>query len=114
MSGAYVNLESWPRRSQYEFFRGYESPFFNVCADVRVTQLYRRTREPDAPSFFLASLYLSLRAANQQPEFRLRLRPDGVWAHDTIHGGSTVLRENETFGFAYFDFGASSSASRPS
>lgn len=104
MNGAYLNLADWPRRSQYDFYREYDIPFFGVCQDVCVSGLYEATRGPDTPSFFLGGLYLSLRAANRQEELRLRIRPDGVWRHDRIHAGSAVLRSNETFGFAYFEF----------
>jgi chloramphenicol O-acetyltransferase type A len=45
---------------------------------------------------------LSLQAANEVEEFRLRLRAGGVWLHDEVHAGSTVLLEDETFTFAYF------------
>jgi chloramphenicol O-acetyltransferase type A len=104
MSGSFLDLASWPRRSQFEFFRTYDQPFFNIAADVCVTALQRRSSEPGGPSFFLSTLFLSLRAANQVEPFRLRLRPEGVWRHDCIHAGSTVLRPDETFGFAYFEY----------
>lgn len=104
VNGRLLDLDGWPRRSHFEFFRAYEHPFFNICADVRVTALYRRSREPEGPSFFLGALYASLRAANAVEQLRLRLRPEGVWLHDRIHAGSTVLRADETFGFGYFEF----------
>lgn len=104
MSGAYLDLSTWPRRSQFEFFRNYDQPFFNITTDVRVTEVYHLSRETNGPSFFLATLYLSLMAANHVEEFRLRLRPAGVWCHERIHGGSTILRSDETFGFGYFEF----------
>jgi chloramphenicol O-acetyltransferase type A len=55
-------------------------------------------------SFFLASLYLSLKAANEIEELRLRIRTQGVVGHPRISAGSTVLREDETFAFGYFDY----------
>jgi chloramphenicol O-acetyltransferase type A len=57
---------------------------------------------PGGPSFFLATLFASLRASNAIEEFRLRLRPEAVWLHERVDVGSTVLRHDETFGFAYF------------
>ena len=99
-----LDLESWKRREHFEFFRHYDRPWFNLCADVDVTALTARCREPDGPSFFLASLWLSLVAANEVEEFRYRLRGDEVVVHSVIHGGSTVLMTDETFAFAYFDF----------
>ena len=34
----------------------------------------------------------------------MRIRGDDVFEHPTVHGGTTVLREDETFGFGYFDY----------
>lgn len=100
----FLDLDSWKRRDHFHFFRNYDRPFFNICANVDVTTLREVTRSPAGPSFFLASLYLSLRAANAIEEFRYRIRGDGVLVHEVIHGGSTVLRDDQTFGFGYFDY----------
>ena len=99
-----LDLRTWPRRQHYDFFRVYERPFFNLCADVDVTELYRASRRSGGPSFFAATLHASLVAANSVEEFRYRIRGDRVIVHEVIHGGSTVLRDDETFGFGYFDF----------
>lgn len=101
-----IDIASWKRRQHFELFRHYEQPFFNVCAEVEVSRLVRDCRRAEGPSFFLASFYLSLVAANQTPELRYRLRGDGdqVVEHEVVHGGSTVLLPNETFAFTYFDF----------
>ena len=99
-----LDLESWKRRQHFEFFRHYERPWFNICADVDVTRLVSRCGEPDGPSFFLASLWLSLLAANEIEEMRYRLRGDEVVVYPVIDGGTTVLMPDETFAFAYFDF----------
>lgn len=98
----YLDLERWNRRKQYDFFLQYEQPFFNICAPLDVTELRAHCREQRL-SFFLASLYLSARAVNQVLPFRYRLRDEGVVVHPRIHTGSTVLLEDETFTFAYFD-----------
>jgi chloramphenicol O-acetyltransferase type A len=34
-----LDLASWKRRQHFEFFRHYEKPWFNICADVDVTAL---------------------------------------------------------------------------
>jgi chloramphenicol O-acetyltransferase type A len=99
-----LDLEGWKRRQHFEFFRRYEKPWFNICADVDVSALVARCAEPGGPSFFLASLWLSLVAANAVEELRYRLRGDQVVVHPVIHGGSTVLMPDETFAFAYFGY----------
>lgn len=99
-----LDLSRWARRELFEFFKGYEQPFFNICSMVDVSRLYRLTRSEDAPSFFLASLHASLRAVNDIDEFHYRLDGDSVVVYDVIHGGTTVLMPDDTFAFAYFDF----------
>jgi chloramphenicol O-acetyltransferase type A len=102
---ARLDLEAWPRRAHYELFRAYDNPWFNLCADVDVTAL-RAWSRTGGPSFFAASLWCSLAAANEVEEFRYRIRGDGVVIHPVIHGGSTVLLPDGTFRFAYYDFDA--------
>lgn len=103
-----IDLATWKRRAHFDFFRGYELPFWNVTVESDVTRLLQRSTAPGGPSFFLSTLHAALAAANAVEELRLRIRGgaggDQVIVHDRIHGGSTVLRPDETFAFAYFDF----------
>jgi chloramphenicol O-acetyltransferase type A len=103
MSGRYLDLAGWKRRSHFDFFRQYEQPFFTVCAPLDVTPAYEATRRVSG-AYFLASLYLATRTANEIEEFRLRLRGDRVLVHDVVHAGSTVLNDDQTFGFCYFEY----------
>jgi chloramphenicol O-acetyltransferase type A len=102
----FLDLDRWPRRAHFDFFRRYEHPFWSVCAPVDVTRAHAACSASDGPSFFLVTLHASLAAANEVPEFRQRLRGERVLEHETIHGGSTVLLADDTFTFAYFDFQA--------
>lgn len=104
MTSRWLDLDAWPRREHYELFRHYEQPFFNVCAEVDVTRLVQASRAAGGPSFFVASFHASLRALNEVEEFHYRIREGGVLVHDVVHGGSTVLRPDGTFAFAYFDY----------
>lgn len=97
--GRLVELKTWSRRDHYELFRAYRQPFFSVTVDVDVTPVWRRCRKRDGPSFFLTSLFLMLKAVNETEAFRLRLRKRGVWLHDRVAVGPTILRPDETFGF---------------
>ncbi len=98
--GAWIDVKTWKRRDHYQLFRKYAQPFFSVTADVDVTAVWNRSRKRGAPSFFLTSLFLMLRAVNDVEAFRLRIRPRGVWRHDRVGVGPTIRRPDETFGFA--------------
>lgn len=98
MSGP-IDLSTWKRRDHYLWFRKYQQPFFSVTVAVDVTRMWKASRTRRAPSFFLRSLFAMLHAANQVEAFRLRLRPRGVWLHDSVAVGPTILRRDGTFGF---------------
>lgn len=100
----FLDLESWPRRPAFELFRRYDKPYFNVCTALEAGPLVELTRSRPEISFFLAYLYLSLRAANESEPFRYRLSEGRVLVHERIHAGTTLLLEDETFTFAYFDY----------
>lgn len=99
----FLDLKNWNRKELFYFFEEYEQPFFNICADVDVTSLVKFTKERNI-SFFKSSLYLSLKTANEIEPFRYRIRENKLIVAEVIGGGSTVLNEDETFGFGYFDY----------
>ena len=101
----YLDLESWPRRDLFEFFRGYQNPYFNICAQLDITRLMSHLRDRPGVSGSLAYHYFALRIANGIEPFRYRLEgEDSVIIHEVINGGTTVLLPNETFTYAYFDY----------
>jgi chloramphenicol O-acetyltransferase type A len=100
----YLDIAKWPRREVFEFFRGFDKPYFNVCTRVDVSRLLAALRHQGNPSVSLAYHYFALKAANEIEPFRYRLRDGKVLVHAVIHGATTVLLPNETFTFAYFDY----------
>lgn len=101
-----IDLDTWARREHFEFFRSFELPFFNICAELDVTALHELCSRDGGPSFFVASIFLSQRAVNDVEEFRYRIRGDVVVEHDTVDAGSTVLLPDDSFAFAYFEYRA--------
>lgn len=104
----YLDLQSWTRRDVFEFYRGFDKPYFNVCVRLDVTRLLSclRERTPPAskPNISLAYHYFALRVANELEPFRYRLREGQVLVHPVIHAGTTVLAPNGSFVLAYFDY----------
>jgi chloramphenicol O-acetyltransferase type A len=96
-----LDLENWNRRAAYEFFRDFDDPFFNLTAPLDATVLYRFCRE-NRLSFALAALFLSLRAANEIREFRIRLVAEQLVEFDRVEATQTILNDDETFSFCYF------------
>lgn len=100
----YLDVTNWARREVFEFFRGFDKPYFNVCTRLDVTNLLARLRQGPKIRVSLAYHYFALRAANEIEPFHYRLRQGKVFVHDVIHGGTTVMLPNENFTLAYFDY----------
>jgi len=98
-----LNTNNWSRIKQYEFFKQYDNPFFNICTKLDVTELLNTTKL-SGQSFSISMLYASIYIANQIEEFKYRLKDDGVVVYDSIYAGSTLLNDDKTFSFCYFDY----------
>lgn len=97
-----LDIDNWPRKTTYEFFRDYQDPFFNFTAELDVTSVYRSCKQNDL-SFSLTVLYYSLVTANSIREFRIRFVDGRLVEFDRIHATQTILNDDETFSFAYFE-----------
>lgn len=97
-----VDVGNWPRRTTYEFFKDYDDPFFNFSANVDVTTLYSFCKENDL-GFALSALYCSQLAANEIRELKIRLFEGRLVEFEMIHATQTILNDDETFSFAYFE-----------
>jgi len=100
----YLDVTNWARRDVFEFFHGFDKPYFNLCARLDVTRLLALLRDRPDVSVSLAYHYFALRVANEIEPFRYRLKEGKVLVYDVIHGGTTVLLPNETFALAYFNY----------
>ena len=98
-----LNIDTWERKTQYDFFKDFDDPFFNLVANIDVSGLLNYCKKEQL-SFFLASLHFSGQAVNAVQGMRLRMKDEKVFDFDKINIGSTVFRPNKTFSFAYFPF----------
>lgn len=96
----YLDLDTWPRRNAFEFFRGFDIPCFNICTKVDVAPLKRAVKELGIGTMSLAYHFIAIRLGNDIEPFRYRLEDGKVRVHDEVHGSTTVLREDESFAFA--------------
>lgn len=97
-----LDIKKWPRKTTYEFFKDYEDPFFNFTANIDVSSVYRFCKKNDL-AVSLTLLYYSLVTANEIREFRIRLVEGRLVEFDRIHATQTILNDDETFSFAYFE-----------
>ena len=97
----YLDLATWPRREAFDYFRSFDKPYFNVCVRVDAAPLKAAVKARGVGSFALAYHFIALRLADEIEAFRYRLHDGRVRILDEIAGGATVLRDDDSFGFAY-------------
>ena len=99
----YLDLAGWPRRDAFEYFRGFDKPYFNVCTRLDVARLKQAVADTRRGGLALAYHFIALRLANRIEPFRYRLDGGRVQVHGVVNGSTTVLREDGSFGFADLD-----------
>lgn len=99
---SYLDLDTWPRRAAFEFFRTFDQPFFEITAPVEVGPLVRFCRREEI-SFSAASLFLLMGVVNAYEPFRYRLEDERVRIHDVVHPSTTERVGEEGLAFLYVD-----------
>ena len=94
----HIDIETWPRREHFEFFRNWEYPHFNMCANLDLTAFYPFVKQRGI-SFTVAIMYILARGANAIPEFRYRIRDGEVIEHEIVHPSVTILTDDDLFTF---------------
>ena len=92
----YIDLETYPRRSHYEYFRHLAYPYVGMTAQADVTNLVARAREAGG-SPFLACLWAAAQAANAVPELRQRIIGEQIGEFDHCDTAHTVALPDRTF-----------------
>ena len=100
----YLDTGTWARRDAFEYFQGFDKPYFNVCVRLDVARLKAALTARGGAGLSLACYFIALRLANEHEPFRLRLERGRVRVHAEVHGSTTVLRDDgESFFFAELD-----------
>lgn len=101
----FLDLDQWPRKEHFHFFRQFEEPFFGAVVEIDCTKSYDKAKASGV-SFFLYYLYKTLVAVNAVEAFRYRILEDQIVIHDRINGSATISREDGSFGFSLIEFDA--------
>ena len=91
-----IDLETYPRRSHYEFFKAMAFPYVGLTANVDVTNLLAAAKAKGGSSF-LACLWAAANAANGVPELRQRIVDDTIVEFDHCDTAHTVALPDKTF-----------------
>jgi len=93
-----IQLDDWPRKNHYLFFKKFEYPYFGLCADMDISSFLPMIKAQNV-SFTGAIMYLVGKVANSIPEFRQRIREENPIEHEVVHPSVTVLSKDDLFTF---------------
>ena len=101
-----IDMESYPRRAHFDYFRSMQNPMMGVTVDVDVTAL-RDFCKAAGCSFYLAFMHVAALAANAVPELRRRIHQGGIAEYDACGTSHVELLEDGTYGYCtlYHDMG---------
>lgn len=76
-----IDMDTYPRRAHFDYFRTLAYPYVGVTANVDVTELVRLCKEKGV-SFYLTFMHAAALAADGIPQFRQRIREGGIVEYD--------------------------------
>ena len=92
-----VDIDTWERRDNYNFFRGFVNSWYSITTEIDCTEASAIARA-SGRSFFLYYLYAVVRSANEVPELRYRTDKNGqVIFHDKVDIISPIAVPGKTF-----------------
>lgn len=98
-----IDLATWTRRDHFDFFRNWDYPHFNLCANVDITH-FAPALKAHGEKFTIGILYAVARVANKIPEFRHRIHNNEVVEYPVVHPASTIMAKDDLFTFCTFPY----------
>lgn len=95
-----IDIENWNRREHFEFFSRMASPYFGIVTEVDCTIAYEVAKRKNR-SFFATYMFKSVAAVNAVEELKYRIVDGEAVVFDLIHAGSTIGRDDGTFGIIF-------------
>ncbi|WP_338407043.1 chloramphenicol acetyltransferase [uncultured Flavobacterium sp.] len=100
---AFLDLENWPRKEHFLFFKQFKEPFFGITTTIDCTKAYETAKQLET-SFFVYYLHKTIAAVNTVESFRYRIIDDAVCVFDIINVSATIMRDDESFGFSLIEY----------
>ncbi|HAS61624.1 MAG TPA: chloramphenicol acetyltransferase [Vibrio sp.] len=93
-----LDVTQWARAEHFKFYQGFSHPWYNICSNLDVSQLYQYCKQ-HGHRFFHAYLYLTQQALNQCQPMAIRLVGEEVRIYSPICVSVALLADDETVRF---------------
>ncbi len=91
-----IDMGTYARKEHFDYFRSLAYPYTGVTVTVDVTDLLRCTKQRKI-SFYLTFMHAAALAADEIPEFRRRIRDDGIIEYEECPTSHTEMKDNDTY-----------------
>lgn len=98
-----IDIDNWKRKEHYNFYKRLDYPHYNICANIDITKFHKFIKKNDLP-FFITTIYVVSKTANDIKEFRYRIRGENVIEHEKVRPAFTIMGDEELFGFCTVDY----------
>lgn len=85
-----IDISSWKRKEQYDFFRSLDYPQYNICFNLDITLFLNYIKENRLP-FYYSMIYFIMSCTNTIDEFKYRFRKEKIIYHERIHPSFTEM-----------------------
>lgn len=93
-----IDMDKYPRKKHFEFFKSMEYPHVGATIEIDVTDLVSFCKE-NKYSFYLTFMHVVALAADKVKEFRQRILNGEIIEYDHCYTSHTEALEDETYCF---------------
>ena len=91
-----IDMEKYPRRTHFNYFRSLAYPYMGTTVMVDVTEFAEACKEKRL-SFFLAFMHIAALAADGVEELRCRIKDDGIVCYESCLTSHVEALANGTY-----------------
>ena len=102
MNYKYIDMETYKRKSHFEYFNSLAYPYVGITVNVDITELLQVIKAKKLP-FFFTICYCVSRSANQIAEFRQRILDNQIIEYDHCRTSHTVALSDGTYCYCDLD-----------
>lgn len=97
-----IDLEEYPRREHFLYFKEMAYPYVGVTVTVDITDFMKQIRQKEQP-FFLSFLYRVMEAGNSIPQFRQRIEGNGIAEYSYSKASCVIMKPDDTYAYCTLD-----------
>ncbi|OLQ93190.1 chloramphenicol acetyltransferase [Vibrio panuliri] len=98
MAYTVLDVAQWARAEHFKFYQQFSHPWYNICSNIDVTELYQYCQQHQH-RFFHAYLYLTQQALNQCQPMATRLVDGEVRIYSPMCVSVAILAQDDTVRF---------------